>query len=142
MYTLTYFRATFCMNLSVTHHLSSLHKYFKLKSTLFIVYSFMYHIIRNIESINHKTQHITILLYLFIYLSTILFTKQSINQSVTMPIPSRRKTKQAKNKTKPLTLPNQHSSPTVQLQTQGSHHSLCHLPFPTSFCCLLLFFCV
>lgn len=79
---------------------------------------------------------------LFVYLSTILFTKQSINQSVTMPIPSRRKTKQAKNKTKPLTLPNQHSSPTVQLQTQGSHHSLCHLPFPTSFCCFFVFLCL
>ncbi|XP_058742992.1 uncharacterized protein LOC131615843 [Vicia villosa] len=36
-----------------------------------------------------------------------------------MPTISRRKTKQAKKKTKPLNLPNQHSSTTVQLQTKG-----------------------
>ncbi|CAI8586813.1 unnamed protein product [Vicia faba] len=36
-----------------------------------------------------------------------------------MPTISRRKTKHAKRKTKPLHLPNQHSSATVQLQTKG-----------------------
>ncbi|XP_050903804.1 uncharacterized protein LOC127117742 [Lathyrus oleraceus] len=36
-----------------------------------------------------------------------------------MPTISRRKTKQAKRKTKPLNLPNQHSSATAQLQTKG-----------------------
>ncbi|KAI5433127.1 hypothetical protein KIW84_020423, partial [Lathyrus oleraceus] len=63
--------------------------------------------------------------------------KNITNHSSTMPTISRRKTKQAKRKTKPLNLPNQHSSATAQLQTKGVHHSLCYLPVSPSF---LLFF--
>jgi hypothetical protein len=57
-----------------------------------------------------------------------------------MPIASRRKrTKQAKKKTKPLTLPNQHSTASVQFQTKGDHHSLWHLPVSPSFFVVYVF---
>lgn len=98
----------------------------------------------NIKETNHTTQQHSqannIVLNYFHYPP--FSSKHSNNHSATMPtVSTRNKSKHAKKKNRTLTLPNQHSSATVQLQNQGNHHSLpstMHAHFSlTPFCCFL-----